>query len=111
VQHERVYGHRVHNAKVEMITARVIARAAKERVAGDKVAVAADVAPTTRQAYFGPDFGSRPTPVIQRSALTATPRQGPLIVEEYEGTTVIPPDCTGAIDAAGNIVIEVGVNQ
>jgi len=33
---------------------------------------------------------------------------GPLIVEEYEGTTVVPPNCAARLDQAGNIVIEVG---
>jgi N-methylhydantoinase A len=31
--------------------------------------------------------------VIDRAALRM-PRAGPLIVEEYEGTTVVPPDAT-----------------
>ena len=28
------------------------------------------------------------------SALTRPPRRGPMIIEEYEGTAVVPPDCT-----------------
>jgi N-methylhydantoinase A len=31
-----------------------------------------------------------------------------MIVEEYEGTTVVPPDCAARLDKSGNIVIEVG---
>jgi N-methylhydantoinase A len=59
-----------------------------------------------RQAYFGPARGHAATPVIRRATLTATPRQGPLIVEDYEGTTVVPPDAIATLDDHGNIVIE-----
>jgi N-methylhydantoinase A len=33
-----------------------------------------------------------------------------MIIEEYEGTTVVPPDCTAALDADKNIVIQVKGN-
>jgi N-methylhydantoinase A len=61
---------------------------------------------TERVAYFGPAAGCQRTSVINRSHLTETVRHGPLIVEEYEGTAVVPPDCTARLDAVGNIVIE-----
>ena len=44
--------------------------------------------------------------MIRRATLTASPRQGPLIVEDYEGTTVVPPDAIATLDDHGNIVIE-----
>jgi N-methylhydantoinase A len=59
----------------------------------------------TRTAYFGKEWGLMPAPVMERRELTAEPRQGPLIVEEYEGTTVVPPQATAYLDAHGNIVI------
>jgi N-methylhydantoinase A len=36
------------------------------------------------------------------------PRKGPLIVEEYDATCVIPPGARAELDAGGNIVIELG---
>jgi N-methylhydantoinase A len=45
------------------------------------------------------------TPVIQRSDL-AIWRVGPLIVEEYDSTCVVPPDAHAALDAGGNIAID-----
>ena len=59
-----------------------------------------------REAYFGFEIGSILSPVVTRSLLTATPRRGPLIIEEYEGTAVVPPDCTACLDATGNVLIE-----
>ena len=46
-----------------------------------------------------------PAPVMERGELTAEARRGPLIIEEYEGTTVVPPQATASLDAHGNIVI------
>jgi N-methylhydantoinase A len=45
------------------------------------------------------------TPVIGREALDTPPRPGPLIIEEYEGTTVVPPQALAARDNFGNIVV------
>jgi N-methylhydantoinase A len=44
---------------------------------------------------------------VRRSDLSQ-PRAGALIVEEYDATCVIPPGAKAELDAAGNIVIEVG---
>jgi N-methylhydantoinase A len=59
-----------------------------------------------REAYFGFKVGSVAAPVVTRSHLGATPRRGPLIIEEYDGTAVVPPDCTARLDAGGNVLIE-----
>ena len=46
-------------------------------------------------------------PVLSRAALLdAPPREGPLIVEEYDATCVVPPGCLATLDALGNIDIE-----
>lgn len=58
-----------------------------------------------RKVWFGDEFGEHLTDVIERSQLTQTPRQGPVIIEEYEGTTVVPPDATCCCDALSNIVV------
>ena len=59
-----------------------------------------------RAAYFGPDLGICTTPVVHRRDLGDVATAGPLIVEEYEGTTVVPPACHARLDANDNIVIE-----
>jgi N-methylhydantoinase A len=58
-----------------------------------------------RTAYFGKAHGLVDTPVIERQDLRSTPRGGPLIIEEYEGTTVVPPLAIAMRDAFDNIVI------
>jgi N-methylhydantoinase A len=46
------------------------------------------------------------TPVIDRSALTPDPRPGPLIIEEYDTTTIVPPDRVAWRDASDNIMLD-----
>jgi len=60
----------------------------------------------SRMAYFGPERGSAETLIVDRAYLIETPTPGPLVIEEYEGTTVVPPDCTARLDKVGNVVIE-----
>ena len=59
-----------------------------------------------RSVYFGPAAGMVDTPVIGRGRLISEPQAGPFIIEEYEGTCVVPPDCTARLDRLGNVIIE-----
>jgi N-methylhydantoinase A len=59
-----------------------------------------------RQAYFGPAAGELTVDVCQRSDLERQLSKGPLIVEGYDSTVVIPPDANVGIDGDQNIVIE-----
>lgn len=107
-EHARTYGHSLDGFEVEIVALSVAATRGGDGVAGGggRVSPAGRARPaTTRPAYFGADLGFCPTPVIGRAALGGARRRGPLIVEEYEGTTVVPPDATAALDATGNIVI------
>jgi N-methylhydantoinase A len=61
---------------------------------------------SSRHAYFGAEHGSVDVPVISRAALLdLPPREGPLIVEEYDATCVVPPGCRVTLDSLGNIDI------
>ena len=63
--------------------------------------------PSFRDAYFGPRFGWKETPVMRgRSGLSSGPAVSPLIVEEYDATTVVSPGWTAQLDAWGSIVLE-----
>jgi N-methylhydantoinase A len=64
-----------------------------------------------RMAYFGPAWGMLTAPVMARGGLSHTPRRGPLIIEEYEGTVVVPPDATAARDAHADIVIDLSAGK
>jgi N-methylhydantoinase A len=107
-EHERTYGHRADDEPVEIVNLRIVARlAGVDRPPPRPLSGAGLTIGGERPAYFGPDVGWRPTPVLSRADLTPTPRPGPVIVEEYDATTVVPPGCAAWRDAWENIVIEI----
>jgi N-methylhydantoinase A len=111
--YERTYGFQP-PGEIEVDSMRLVARAGTmasstwlESAAHAEADV--EVAGRPRLAHFGPRFGSVETPVLSRAQLGRDERPGPLIVEGYDATTVVPPDCTAALDAFNNIVIRVPV--
>ncbi len=113
-EHEKTYGHRgAAGQQVEIINLRVKAVHHRkswspfDAAIADGDAATAAVAPA-RSAYFGSRLGWIDTPVITRSALSAAkPAKGPLIVEDMDGTTIVPPLSEACRDQWGNIVIKV----
>jgi N-methylhydantoinase A len=68
---------------------------------------AADYAtPRSRRAYFGREHGWLDTPIVARAQVGPAAQPGPLIVEEYDATTVVPPDAAIWRDDAGNLRLE-----
>jgi N-methylhydantoinase A len=106
-EYRRTYGHELAGHRIDFVALRVIATVpprGPRAVSSVRCAPRAPTAPS-RKAYFGREHGSIDTPIIQRQDLRPTPCLGPLIVEEYEGTTVVPPLATATRDAFDNIVI------
>jgi N-methylhydantoinase A len=60
----------------------------------------------TRQISFARGEEARDVAVVDRSAVNGAPRQGPLIIEEFDATIVVPPDAKVHKDAIGCIVLE-----
>jgi N-methylhydantoinase A len=108
-EHERSYGHRLPDAPgVDTVAVEVVAATQPWSGIAPLRLAAAGAAPAAseRLAYFGPEIGARPTVVLpRREMLAGGPREGPLIIEEYEGTTVVPPGWLAWLDTHANIVI------
>src|SRR5262249_40557418 len=104
-EHERTYGHRAEDDPVEVVHIRV-----QGRVPGRPVSRhAAGSTPTlesSRRAYFGAQHGLLETPIVQRGNVEVTTREGPLIVEEYDATTLVPPGWRVRRDGRDNMLIE-----
>jgi N-methylhydantoinase A len=105
-EHEKTYGHRAGaDEPVELVSIQVVGHGLREgpnipqRVRPSR---GEPQPPPPRRAYFGSWIE---TPVMRRSDLSQA-KKGPLIVEEYDATCVIPPGAKAELDAAGNIVIE-----
>jgi len=113
LEHETTYGYRSPEGPVQFVNLRIVARALRETAGGfhglalsaDRSAEVASGA-ASRAAYFGPALGWTDTPVVGRSGLDTIFRDGPVIIEEYDSTTVVPPRCRVRRDEWGNIVVE-----
>jgi N-methylhydantoinase A len=109
-EHERTYGHRAGpDEPVELVSIQVVGlglreRGLPERIRSDRPE---PPPPPPRPAWFGAAHGWVNTPVLRRSDLIGG-RTGPLIVEEYDATCLVPPATHAELDEAGNIVIELG---
>jgi N-methylhydantoinase A len=105
LEHERTYGYCCRAERVQIVNLRLRARSL-DRHGGlptPSAVRAGGIAlnsATSRQVYFGAG-GWVATPVVRRPSLTETPQPGPLIVEEYDTTIIVPPGA--AIHAAGGI--------
>lgn len=102
-EHARTYGHQAEREEVECVTLRVVARVV-EPLPGQPPAAPPRRSAERRTVFFGAAHGVHEVPVLGRGDLDAL-RQGPLIVEEYDATCVVPPGWAAALDPAGNIVL------
>jgi N-methylhydantoinase A len=105
-EHEKTYGHRAGaDEPVELVSIQLVGQGVREGAAVPERVRASRSEPTPpppRKAYFGSWIE---TPVVRRSDL-AKLRIGPLIVEEYDATCVVPPGARAELDAGSNIVIQ-----
>lgn len=114
-EHENTYGHRSEEGeRVELVNVRSRARGLSEGdFTPEALALASARRPArgaaggSRRAYFGEPHGWIDTPVVARTDLDGTPRGGPLVIEEYDTTVVVPPGCESFVDDANNIRINV----
>ncbi len=109
-EHERTYGHRAGPKEpVEIVNAQLVGLGLPDRPRVPERVIAKirvlEKALEPRQAYFGPDTGWLKTPVLTRARLS-TPVHGPVIVEEYDATCLIPPGARAKLDGYGNIIID-----
>jgi N-methylhydantoinase A len=104
--HARVYGYARTQQLVEFVNFRAVHTYPLPRPAARPAARAsgtlADAHTGERRAYFGD--GYLPTALYERARLPLGARlAGPVIVEQDDTTTVIPPGVTALVDEAGNL--------
>ena len=109
-EHVKSFGYRT-DAPYQMVNLRVIARGLSQESRTPErldLPVSDRNGPSKRQVYFGGDIGWIDTTVIDRGGLTDNPADGPLIIEEYDSTTVVPPRWRASVDSWRNIILEKG---
>jgi N-methylhydantoinase A len=112
-EHERTYGHRADADPVQIVNVRIVARlprggSSPSAMAQDKSSLSARFGDNMRDAYFGRHHGILATPVLGRFELDRKElRGGPLLIDEYDATALVPPRCFARLDQFNNIVIRI----
>jgi len=112
-EHERTYGHRADADPVQIVNIRIVARLPRggSSPSGrlhNKSSMSARFGDNMRDAYFGRHHGILATPVLGRFELDRKEsRGGPLLIDEYDATTLVPPGCFARLDQLNSIVIRI----
>jgi N-methylhydantoinase A len=112
-EHERTYGYQREHEPVAMVNLRMKALAPANSISFAELAEAFvraagknEPATEMRMAYYGPQAGESLTKIVPRESLLRGPLEGPLVIEEFDTTVVVPPQWTAALDKYGNIILE-----
>lgn len=111
VAHEATFGYRSDAEQVQFVSLKAVGQGLSDTPRlPDRITLSHESVPTTktRNAYYGPEHGWIETPVLPRAALYKEPVSGPLIIEEYDCTTVVRPGWKASLDSWNNIKIEKG---
>jgi N-methylhydantoinase A len=110
----KTYGYR-DESPIELVKLRVVGRGLRERRLDFRHLEVESRAGASAERFRLIHFtrGSAPieTEVVTRATLPASPRRGPLVIEEFDSTTVVPPDASVYRDAMGNIVLDLETAQ
>ncbi|MET0486773.1 MAG: hydantoinase/oxoprolinase family protein, partial [Candidatus Rokuibacteriota bacterium] len=93
---------------LELVNVRVVATGQREHrldFRSVRIVGAPDTVTQRRAVHWARGAPPVATPVVGRAAIAPEPTPGPLIVEEYDSTVVVPPGATVSRDAFGNLVL------
>ena len=110
-EHEATYGYAMRDERIEIVSLKLRARGARASAppAWDRASAPTGGGATAggeRLAHFGRERGALATRVLGREALGDRPLAGPLVIEEYDSTTVVPPGWTARRGAHGFVHLE-----
>jgi N-methylhydantoinase A len=108
VEHDRTYGFRAPpDEPIEITAVSVVAAGIPERPRlPDAIPPIAGPPQAPRRVWL-PDGGWIEVSVLRRIDLSAKPRQGPVIVQEYDAACLVPHGWQVSLDAFGNIVLTI----
>jgi N-methylhydantoinase A len=104
-EHTLLYGHAADDP-VEVVAVRLIGRVPSDDSQTRLVPAAVELEEgENRPAYFGEPWGLIETPVLSRAEVGAG-MDGPILVDEYDSTIVVPPDMRAHLDETNNLILE-----
>jgi len=112
-EYAATYGY-ASDEELELVNVRVVATGLRpNRLDFRTIRVAAGAPPPAarRRVSFDRRAGAVDTPVLAREAVPAAGTTGPLIVESYDSTVVVPPGAAIRRDALDNLLIVLGATS
>ena len=108
-EHDKTFGYRV-DEPMQLVNIRIIARGiSSESRVPDKINSNNKINQpknNKRKVYFGKNIGWINTFILDRLSLNKKPQRGPIIIEEYDSTTIVPPNWNVSLDSMNNIILE-----
>lgn len=110
-EHKKIFGHCFTEMPLELVNFRVTSRVITDKpILGNiKETTRAFSAnhDITRKAYFGEQYGLVNVAVLDVGQIDEKVKSGPLLVDTYDTTIVIPPDCTLQSLPGGTLLINI----
>lgn len=122
-EYMRLYGRAESRHSVEVVSVRVVGKAGRPETKFDDLTAwslqnkgtspwsekGAREKQDARYAYFGQKTGPVRVQVLDREGIPeGISLPGPVLIEEYDSTIVVPPGCAVCRDQSGNIVVNIG---
>ena len=108
-EHHRTYGHKSSEEQVELVSIKVSARVSKPKRVNQERAESKSAKRESRMVKFGANSAEVETIVIPgRENISERYVSGPVIIEEYDSTIVVPPDWRAEVDELGNLIVSRG---
>lgn len=108
-RHREFYGYDMPEQGVEIVNLRLVVTAARDVPPPEQSATGGNLVQAlaeTRNVWF-PETGFTSTPVYKRELMpVGTSFEGPVIIEQMDTTTVVPPRSRFSIDATGTMHLE-----
>ena len=119
-EHEQSFGYST-TVGYQLVNVRVIARGISDQARMPErfeLQASSNVGAVSRNVYFGQGRGAdgssgggsgrgwADVPVVGRASLAGEQTPGPLVIEEYDSTTITPPGWTATVDQSSNIILE-----
>ena len=110
-EYEKTFGYHFAHLPLEAVHLRVstVIRIAKPDINGFGKTVGRPTRKGSgmRKAYFGKEDGFLEVPVLAMEEIGSTPTEGPMLIDTYDTTIVIPPRCTVRSSSGGSLVIDI----
>jgi N-methylhydantoinase A len=108
-EYETTFGFRLSTATIEIVNLRVsttitIDKPATSGFSKNGISKSKKSA-VKRQAFFGPKYGTMQVPVAGLDDITTTSQKGPMLIDTYDSTIVVPPESQIKRSANGNLTI------